>query len=263
MLHVTLIAVVVTSLAPQVPAVPTPADRSTYEAVRKKAGQDPAALVKLALWCEAHGLSAERGKHLTEALAIDPGNVAAQGLLGLISYSRTSRLRPTMFGPSVNRTQELTKKLEEYNARRAVLDVAMTTRKRDASGNRSYALAHEKLGAWCEQQGLKDEATAHFTTAVQFDPYLDASWKHLGYVKHHGRWMTRDQIRVEDQEASAQRTADRRWETPCSRNRRRSYSTRNDGKRRKSRWQACRTLARCRRSLGSSVAARRATRRKR
>jgi hypothetical protein len=211
MSHTTFIAVVLTVLTPQAPAAKPAPDRATYEAVRKKAGQDPAALVKLALWCEVNGLSTERAKHLTEALAIDPANVAAQGLLGLISFGGQP-LAPDDVRAKRNSNAQLAKKLEDYNARRAVLDASMTTRKRDAAGNRSYALAHEKLAVWCEQQGLKDEARAHFTTAVQFDPYREAPWKHLGYVKHHGRWMTPDQLRAEDQEASAQRTADRRWE---------------------------------------------------
>jgi tetratricopeptide (TPR) repeat protein len=212
MLHITLVAVVLTVFPPQDSPARAPVDRSTYEGVRKKAGQDPAALVKLALWCEAHGLSAERVKHLTEALAIDPANVAAQGLLGLISY-RGESLSPDRLRVKRSSDENLSKKLEEYHARRAALEVSMTTRKPDTAGKRSAALAHEKLGAWCEQQGLKDEAIAHFTTAVQFDPYRDAPWKHLGYVKHRGRWMTHDQIRAEDQEALAQRTADRRWDT--------------------------------------------------
>ena len=205
MLHTMLVAVVATLFAPQAPAVKPPRDRTTYEAVRKKAGQDPAALVKLALWCEVNGLGAERAKHLTEALAIDPSNVAAQGLLGLISFHGQS-LAPDDVRAKRNSDAQLSRKLEQYNARRAALEASMTTRKRDDAGNRRYALAHEKLAAWCEQQGLKDEAIAHFTTAVQFDPYRDAPWKHLGYVKHHGRWMTQDQIRAEDQEALAERT---------------------------------------------------------
>ena len=72
---------------------------------------------------------------------------------------------------------------------------------------------HEKLGSWCEQQGLKHEAIAHFTTAVQFDPYRDAAWKHLGYTKRHGRWLTREKIAEEEHEAAAQRKADRTWDT--------------------------------------------------
>jgi tetratricopeptide (TPR) repeat protein len=212
MLHVTLVTVVLNVFAPQDPGASTPVDRGTYEAVRKKAGPDPAALVKLALWCEAHGFSAERRKHLTEALAIDPANVAAQGLLGLISY-RGEPLSPEGVRVKRSSDENLSKKLEDYHARRAALEVAMTTGKHGIAGKRMAALAHEKLGVWCDQQGLRDEAIAHFTTAVQFDPYRDAPWKHLGYVKHRGRWMTHDQIRALDQEARAQRSADRRWDT--------------------------------------------------
>ena len=42
-------------------------DRVTYESFAKKAGETPAAHVQLALWCEAHGMSAERDKHLKRA----------------------------------------------------------------------------------------------------------------------------------------------------------------------------------------------------
>jgi hypothetical protein len=55
-------------------------------------------------------------------------------------------------------------------------------------------------------------ALAHFTTAVVLNPYLDLAWKHLGYVRHHGRWMSREQIVSEEREADAQRKADHHWE---------------------------------------------------
>lgn len=42
--------------------------------------------MKLALWCEAHGLWAERFKHLTLATLSDPANTMARGLLGLVLY---------------------------------------------------------------------------------------------------------------------------------------------------------------------------------
>ena len=137
--------------------------------------------------------------------------MAAQGLLGLISY-RGQSLRPDDVRVKRNSDEKLAKKLDEYNRRRAALEVLLANRSRDGAGNRSYALAHEKLAAWCEQEGLKDEAIAHLTTAVQFNPYRDAPWKRLGYVKHHGRWMTHTQIVAEEQEAAVQRKADRRWE---------------------------------------------------
>ena len=53
--------------------------------MKAKAGKDSQAQVKLALSCEAHGLNAERLKHLSQAVLSDPRNVTARGLLGLIA----------------------------------------------------------------------------------------------------------------------------------------------------------------------------------
>jgi hypothetical protein len=78
---------------------------------------------------------------------------------------------------------------------------------RSATGRR-----HLALGLWCEQHGLKAEATAHFTSAVVLDPSNDTAWRHLGYSRHNGRWMSRDQIEAEQREQKAQRSADRQWE---------------------------------------------------
>ena len=51
---------------------PSPADLKTYEALKLKAGKEPQAQVKLALWCEAHGLDPERLKHLARAELASP-----------------------------------------------------------------------------------------------------------------------------------------------------------------------------------------------
>jgi tetratricopeptide (TPR) repeat protein len=208
MLHAALLAVVMSGFAPGDAAGSSAADRKIYEAVRLKAGKDPAALVKLALWCEAHGLSAERSKHLMEAIGIDPSSAAARGLLGLISYQE-KWLSPEEVKSKRQSDENLAKKVEAYHARRAALESSLKSGKIDSAGRHKTALAHEKLGAWCEQQGLKDEAAAHFTMAVQYDPARDAAWKHLGYIKRNGRWMTRDKIAELEQEATAQRKADR------------------------------------------------------
>ena len=211
MLHVAFLAMVVTAVAADDGSGPSVADRRIYEALRLKAGQEPAALVKLALWCEAHGLSAERRKHLADAVAIEPGNVAARGLLGLISY-RGKWLSPDDVQVQRKSDVELSKKLEAYYPRRAEIELSDMAGKSDAGARHKAALAHEKLGAWCQEQGLKDEAIAHFTTALQLDPYLDAAWKRLGYVKHHGHWLTHERIAAEEQELAAQHKADRHWE---------------------------------------------------
>ena len=88
MFHVMLFAVVLAISPPQEAPGQADALGKTYEAVRKKAGNDPAALGQAGLACEAHGLTAERVKHLSGAIAIEPASVAAQGLLGLISVWR-------------------------------------------------------------------------------------------------------------------------------------------------------------------------------
>ncbi len=211
MLRIMLLGLAASSFNPQTDDGAIAADRRVYEAARAKAGQQPAALVKLSLWCEAHGLYSERGKLLLEAISIESGNAAARGLLGLISY-RGEWLSPENVQAIQASEPERVKKLELYHARRAEVEASLRSRKLDAAGRRNVAVAHEKLGAWCEQQGLKDEAIAHFSTAVQYDPSLDAPWKRLGYIKHHGGWMTRAQIVAADQEAAAQRKADRHWE---------------------------------------------------
>ena len=68
------------------PAEPTAADRAAYEAAVGKAGKNAAAHVQLALWCEAHGLSAERIKQLNLAVSLEPASALARGLLGLVTY---------------------------------------------------------------------------------------------------------------------------------------------------------------------------------
>ena len=73
--------------------------------------------------------------------------------------------------------------------------------------DRRIAPEHIRLGLWCEEHGLKAEAQAHFTTALQLDPHKEATWKHLGYIKHHGRWMSHEQIAAEEHDALAQKHA--------------------------------------------------------
>jgi hypothetical protein len=183
--------------------------------------------LKLALWCEAHGLTAERAKHLALAVLKDPNNASARGLLGLMTY-RGKWETPDAVSARIKADEALTAKLAEYNTRRDELQ-----KKEDAlrpasapgkpdnvmAGYRQKRLAavklapeHVKLGMWCETHGLKAEAQAHFTQAVVLDPYREAAWKHLGYVKHNGRWLSREQVAADRKEEAAQRRADRYWE---------------------------------------------------
>ena len=204
------------------------ADLKTYEALKVKAGREPKAQVKLAIWCEAHGLGAERMKHLAMAVLSDPGNAAARGLLGLIE-SNGRWETPERARERIAADDARSAKTAEYERRRAKLTAAEMRSQRSqgdhdqdgqypATGSarsmnkRQLAQAHAELALWCEGNGLKPEATAHFSVAIHYDPYRNSSWKHLGYVKRDGRWTSREQAAIDDQQEREQKQADHYWE---------------------------------------------------
>ncbi len=86
---------------------------------------------------------------------------------------------------------------DEYNAMRAKAP--------------NTADGHWKLGLWCEQKGLKDEAHMEFLLVCQLDPNREAAWKKLGYLKQKGKWTTPARIAAERVEAEAQKKADAHW----------------------------------------------------
>src|SRR5262245_66292882 len=63
------------------------------------------------------------------------------------------------------------------------------------------AAAQWKLANWCELNGLQPEAFVHYTAVVMLDPKRDAAWRKLGFKKHHGRWMTDEQIAGEAEQS--------------------------------------------------------------
>ncbi len=184
---------------------------ATYESVKATAGRGSAANIKLALWCEAHGLPTERVKHLALAVLSDPANVTARGLMGLVAY-RGKWISADRVGEAAKGDEALTARLAAYNGRRAELDRKLARTGRARLSRQEAAHGHVNLGMWCEQNDLKAEATAHFTSAVVLDPDHDATWKHLGYVKHEGRWVSAEQLAADRLESEEQRHADRTWE---------------------------------------------------
>src|SRR5262249_53373623 len=68
------------------PAAAGDADVAAYKKARDQAGRDAQAQVRLALWCEAHGMTAERMTHLAAAVLHEPSNTLARGLLGLVAH---------------------------------------------------------------------------------------------------------------------------------------------------------------------------------
>jgi hypothetical protein len=207
---------------------PSSQDHKTYQALKHKAGKDPQAQVKLALWCEAHGLDAERIKHLAQAVLADPRNVTARGLLGLVGFGGRWE-SPEDVRKRLSEDEDRTARLAQYERRRARLiererDLRKVLQRHEELGppeaayvarirtNRELAQAHSNLGMWCERNALKPEAVAHFTTAVHLDPYRDATWRHLGYVRRDGRWRSPEQAAADERDEREQRQANHRWE---------------------------------------------------
>ncbi|MDR3636381.1 MAG: polymorphic toxin-type HINT domain-containing protein [Isosphaeraceae bacterium] len=170
--------------------------RAAYRDAQARAGSGPSAHVRLALWCETHGLQEERTRHLAAALAADPSNTAARGLLGLVAY-RGRWQHPEEIADAARSDKALQATLAEYNAQR--------------EGMPETADAHWKLALWCDQHGLAPEARAHFTAVTRLDPNRSDAWNRLGCRKFRGRWLTEPEIAAEQAESEAQRKADAHW----------------------------------------------------
>jgi tetratricopeptide (TPR) repeat protein len=177
-------------------AVGHASDLAAYEAANAKAGENADAHVKLALWCEAHGLSGERVKQLALAIARDPSHALARGLMGLVAY-RGKWGTPEAIGQQIKDDPAREELNSEYRARRL-----KTLYKPDEQ---------LRLARWCEEHGLKEEALAHYGVVLRLDPSRESVWRHLGYEKVGNRWLTATEIVAEKREASVQKQADKRW----------------------------------------------------
>jgi hypothetical protein len=175
---------------------PLPAPDATYEQLRAAAGRDAEAQVKLALWCEAHGLEKERLRHLAVATMADPSHALARGLMGLVEYNGKWK-RPEAVARDLKTDMARADLLAEYNGRRVKAAVTVA--------------AQHKLALWCEEKGLKDEARAHLATVVRLDPNHADAWKRLGYKKVGNNWTTDAQSVAQKTEHTVQQEADKRW----------------------------------------------------
>jgi hypothetical protein len=174
-----------------------PADvLEAYQKADAAVGRNADSHVRLALWCEAHGLDAERVKHLALAVLQKPSHPTARGLMGQVSYGDRWQ-PPEAVAARVNGDETLAAKLAQYTARREATP--------------ETAGAQWALAAWCDRQGLKPEALAHYTAVTRLDPGREEAWKRLGCQKHRGHWMRPEQIAAEVAEADAQRKADLHW----------------------------------------------------
>ena len=181
---------------------PVAGSRSSYAQLKSQSGRNADDHIRLALWCEANGLAAERLKHLTIATLKDPASATARGLLGLVAFN-SGWHSPEAISRKLKADQAQSSLRAEYDALRVRM------------GN--TADAHWKLALWCEDQGLKAEASAHLVAVTQLDPGRDAAWKRLGFRRQSGRWLTDGQLTAEKAEAEAQRKADKHWMTALTR----------------------------------------------
>ena len=167
-----------------------------YQALARSVGGEADAQVELALWCEANGLTPERLKHLTLAVLTQPGHVKARALLGQVAYA-SRWLRPEAVERLVRGDTGLSNTLAAYNSRR--------------ERTRYTTDAHWKLALWCEQNGLKAEADAHFVVVTRLDPDHEAAWKRLGCRRVNGRWLNDEQVAAELADGKQQKEANRTW----------------------------------------------------
>ena len=181
------------------PVEPTAADRVAYDAARDKAGKNAAAHVRLALWCEAHGLAVEGKKHLALAAALDPANTLARGLMGLVAFHGKWE-QPAQVKQEVQDDPKFQANFREYLGRR----IRTPQKKADAQLH---------LADWCLEKGLKEEAMAHYHLVTRLDPSRDIAWIRLGYKKHKDRWFKPDDLAAQKVEADRQKHADKEWKT--------------------------------------------------
>jgi hypothetical protein len=170
--------------------------RSAYEAARKEAGGDAQAQILLALWCEQHGMTAERMTHLAAAVLQDPSNALARGLMGLVAYNGKWE-RPDQISREAREDPKRKALMQEYLERRA---------KTSETADGQF-----KLATWCEQNGLKAQATAHFQRVIRLDPRREAAWRHLGFKRSGGHWVKPELVAAARARAQEQQKADRRW----------------------------------------------------
>jgi Pretoxin HINT domain len=175
----------------------TPAtDRVAYQALAGKAGKNATAHVQLALWCEIHGLAAERIKHLTLASTLDAKNPVAQGLLGLVAF-QGKWAKPEQVDRDIQNDPEFQALFREYLDRRV-----RTPQKADAQ---------LRLAAWCLEKGLQEEAVAHYYLVTRLDPSRDIAWIRLGYKKHKDRWFKPEALAAQKLDAERQKRANLYW----------------------------------------------------
>ena len=68
-----------------------------------------------------------------------------------------------------------------------------------------------KLALWCEENGLKQQASADLYQVIRLDPSREAAWKRLGFKKIGGHWDKPERLAAVKAEAQQQHKANEHW----------------------------------------------------
>ncbi len=173
-------------------------DREAYAKAAEAARHDPAAHVRLALWCEAHDCSTERARHLALAVKYDSSNALARGLLGLLEHQKLWG-RPDDVAQQIRDDPAGIALISEYNERR--------------SGTPAKVDALLKLAQWCAERRLNEQAALLYNQVLVLDPSREIAWRHLGYKKQGKGWVKPEHLAAAKHNSALQKQADRSWKT--------------------------------------------------
>ena len=171
-------------------------DRAAYESAAAQAGKNGPDQVRLALWCESHGLSAERMKHLAMAVLYDPANALARSdgpgrLPGQVEDARPGQ-------PGSCRTTRRSKAVtQEYLQRRA---------KAPRPGRGPV-----ETGSLVRAERSEAAGDRPFLPVLQRDPTREPAWKHLGFKKVGGRWDKPERRGGQKAAVELQHKANKHW----------------------------------------------------
>ncbi|WP_437193991.1 HEAT repeat domain-containing protein [Planctomicrobium sp. SH527] len=82
----------------------------------------------------------------------------------------------------------------DFVARRNELSEEYVTRSRQIE---QTVEAHLELAEWCRVNGLLDQRQEQLEQVLNYDPDHEEARRVLGYVRHFGRWMTKDDVMTE------------------------------------------------------------------
>jgi tetratricopeptide (TPR) repeat protein len=132
-------------------------------------------LVQEALAAEVDGRSRDRDRWIHEALKQSPDHPAAHWLAGQVlvggHWVKIEEAPSLAAGDS---------KLQEY------------LRVRSKYGDN--VPDQLRLGDWCRERGLTEQARAHFTRVIELDPDHAVARNRLGYRRIHGEWYSAAEV---------------------------------------------------------------------